>query len=85
MKNKQINIELMQTLAERIGPKGEIKLPKPVLDALGVKFGEEVILAIKDRAVLIESAQSVTGKITETIKLDDQKLIEAIVDSEEWL
>ena len=78
-------IEMMQTLAEKIGPKGEIKLPKHVLDALGVKFGEEVILAIKDSAVLIESAQSLTGKITETIKLDDQKLIEAIVDSEEWL
>ena len=65
----------MQTLAERIGPKGEIKLPKHVLEAIGVKIGEEVILAIKDREVLIKSAQSLTGKITETIKLDDQKAI----------
>lgn len=75
----------MQTVAERIGPKGEIKLPKHVLEALGVKIGEEVILAIKDRAVLIKSAQNLTEKITETIKLDDQKLIEEIVESEEWL
>lgn len=44
----------MQTLAERIGPKGEIKLPKHALEALGVK-------------------------------LDNQKLIEEIVESEEWL
>ena len=75
----------MQTLAERIGPKGEIKLPKHVLEALGVKIGEEVILAITDREVLIKSAQSLTGKITETIKLENQKLIEEIVESEEWL
>jgi len=78
-------MEMMQTLAERIGPKGEIKLPKHVLEALGVKIGEEVILAIKGRVVLIKPAQNLTGKITETIKLDDQKLIEEIVESEEWL
>ena len=78
-------MEMMQTLAERIGPKGEIKLPKHILETLGVKIGEEVILAIKDRAVLIKSAQSLTEKIAETIKLDDQKLIEEIVESEEWL
>ena len=76
-------MEMMQTLAERIGPKGEIKLPKHVLEALGVKIGEEVILAIKGRVVLIKPAQNLTGKITETI--DDQKLIEEIVESEEWL
>ncbi|MGB2841250.1 MAG: hypothetical protein WBC40_02040 [Halobacteriota archaeon] len=75
----------MQTIAEKIGPKGEIKLPKHVLEALGVKIGEDIILAIEDRMVLIKSAQSLTGKITETIKLDDQKLIEEIVESEEWL
>ena len=75
----------MQTLAERIGPKGEIKLPKHALEALGVKIGEEVILAIKDRIVLIKSTQSLTGKVTDSIKLDDQKLIEEIVESEEWL
>ena len=34
---------------------------------------------------LIKPAQSLTRKITETIKLDDQKLIEEIVESEEWL
>jgi len=50
-----------------------------------VKIGEEVILAIKGRVVLIKPAQNLTGKITETIKLDDQKLIEEIVESEEWL
>ena len=75
----------MQTLAERIGPKGEIKLSKHALEALGVKIGEEVILAIKDRIVLIKSTQSLTGKVTDSIKLDDQKLIEEIVESEEWL
>ena len=75
----------MQTLAERIGPKGEIKLPKHALEALEVKIGEEVILAIKDRIVLIKSTQSLTGKVTDSIKLDNQKLIEEIVESEEWL
>ncbi|MBC8521147.1 MAG: AbrB/MazE/SpoVT family DNA-binding domain-containing protein, partial [Methanomicrobia archaeon] len=38
----------MQTIAEKIGPKGEIKLPKHVLEALGVKIGEDIILAIED-------------------------------------
>jgi len=56
-------MEMMQTLAERIGPKGEIKLPKHVLEALGVKIGEEVILAIK---VVIKPAQNLTGKIVES-------------------
>jgi hypothetical protein len=50
-----------------------------------VKIGEEVILAIKDRVVLIKSTQSLTGKVTDSIKLDNQKLIEEIVESEEWL
>jgi len=76
---------MMQNLAERIGPKGEIKLPKHVLERLGVKIGEEVILAIKERVVLIKSTQSLTGKVTDSIKLDNQKLIEEIVESEEWL
>ena len=75
----------MQTLAEKIGQNGEIKLPQPALEALGVKIGEEVILAIKDRAVLIKSAQSLTAKITDSIKLNDPKLIEEVVESEEWL
>lgn len=76
---------MMQNLAERIGPKGEIKLPKHVLERLGVKIGEEVILAIRDRVVLIKHAQRLTEKIAESIKLDNQKLIEEIVESEEWL
>jgi len=42
-------MELMQTLAKRTGPKGDIILPTSVLDALGVEIGEEVILAIRDR------------------------------------
>jgi bifunctional DNA-binding transcriptional regulator/antitoxin component of YhaV-PrlF toxin-antitoxin module len=75
----------MQTLAEKIGQNGEIKLPQPALEALGVKIGEEVILAIKDRAVLIKSAQSLTATITDSIKLNDPKLIEEVVESEEWL
>ncbi len=64
---------------------GIIELPEIVLTKLGLTTGKKVDLSIKDHELLIRPVENVTNKITDSIKLDNAKLIEAIVDTEDWL
>jgi len=70
---------------EKLGPKGEIKIPNDYLKTLGLYPGEEVELRLAGRRVLIQPlnggrtkpARSVVEKLYGALKLD-QELIEEI-------
>ncbi len=64
---------------------GIIELPEIILNKLGLTTGKKVTLSIKDHELLIRPVENVTKKISGSMKLDDVKLIEEIVDSEDWL
>jgi antitoxin component of MazEF toxin-antitoxin module len=64
---------------------GIIELPEIILTKLGLKTGKKVDLCIKDHELLIRPVENLTNKITDSLKLNDAKLIEAIVETEDWL
>ncbi len=64
---------------------GIIELPEIILKKFGLTPGKKVELRIKHHEILIRPVENVTNKITDSIKLDNAKLIEAIVETEDWL
>lgn len=64
---------------------GIIELPEFIIAKLGLIAGKKVTLSIRDKELLIKPVENVTERITDSIKLDDRKLIEEIVETEDWL
>jgi len=64
---------------------GLIELPEIILTQLGLAVGKKVSLSIKEHELLIRPIENVTSKITDSLKLDNVKLIEEIVETEDWL
>ena len=64
---------------------GIIELPEIILTKLGLTTGKKVDLYLRDHEILIRPVENLTKKITDSIKLDDAKLIESIVETEDWL
>lgn len=64
---------------------GMIELPEIIVTKLGLTDGKKVALYLKDHELLIRPVENVTKKITDSMKLDNVRLIEEIVETEEWL
>ncbi len=64
---------------------GLIELPKALMSQLGLTAGKKVVLSIRDKELLIKPVENITERITDSIKLEDKKLIEEIVETEEWM
>ena len=47
-----------QNMAQTIGPKGQVVVPKKIRDALGLKPGDAVVVHQRGNQVIIESAAS---------------------------
>jgi AbrB family looped-hinge helix DNA binding protein len=47
-----------------VGPKGQILIPKPMREAIGIKPGVDVIVELRDNEIVI-SKPKVEGKYTE--------------------
>lgn len=62
---------------------GIIELPKALMSKLGLTAGKKVVLSIRDKELRIKPVENITERITDSIKLDDKKLIEEIVKTEE--
>jgi|GEM_PF-3355765 len=82
--------EKYETYKVKLSPTGEIKIPKPVLLSAGLKG--EVILKTRNHEVLIKSIDSKikstkdpVEKISGSINLSDPKIIDEIVESDDWL
>jgi AbrB family looped-hinge helix DNA binding protein len=64
---------------------GIIELPSSILSEMGLGEGERVALSIRDGEILVKPVKSITEQLTDSIKLDDQELIEEIIESEDYL
>jgi AbrB family looped-hinge helix DNA binding protein len=64
---------------------GIIELPKALRTKLGFTAGKKVVLSIRDNELLVKPVENITERITDSIKLVDKKLIEEIVETEEWM
>ena len=73
------------TINARVGKKHTIYLPKAVVEALGLKEGERVLLRVSDNALILETVQdpielalssekfaSITPEQIEAISLEEQ-------------
>mgnify|MGYP001031050947 CR=1 FL=1 len=73
------------TIEARVGKKYAIYLPKPVVEALGLKEGERVLLRVSGNALILETLQdpiqlalsgkkftSITPEQVEVISLEEQ-------------
>ncbi|NWG09094.1 MAG: AbrB/MazE/SpoVT family DNA-binding domain-containing protein [Nitrososphaerales archaeon] len=73
----------------RIGQKGQIVIPKVVRESMGIKPGDEIVMEVRDKEVVIkpgmdpeefvESFCSVTGRKL-TKKIDLKRLLEQEVE-----
>jgi AbrB family looped-hinge helix DNA binding protein len=43
-------------MTQRIGPKGQVVIPKPIRDELGIRPGDEVVCTLEGRSVRIVPA-----------------------------
>lgn len=64
---------------------GLIELPSSILSEIGISEGRRVALSVKDGEIHVKPVKSLTEQLIDSIKLDDQKLIEEIIESEDWL
>jgi antitoxin component of MazEF toxin-antitoxin module len=64
---------------------GLLELPCSILSEIGLCEGRRVDLTVKDREIHIKPVESLTEQLIGSIKLDDQKLIEEIIESDDWL
>ncbi len=64
---------------------GIIELPEALMSKLGLTIGKKVVLSIRDKELLLKPVENITERITDSIKLEDKKLIEEIVETEEWV
>ena len=74
----------MEKVVEKIKLGNEIKLSKEALEALGVKIGEEIILMIKGREVVIKPAKSIIDEVAGAAELEDTELIDKIIEDTEF-
>ncbi|MDD2754360.1 MAG: hypothetical protein PHS80_02415 [Methanothrix sp.] len=64
---------------------GLLELPSSILSEIGLCEGKRVALSVKDGEIHIKPLKSLTEQLIGSIKLDDQKLIEEIIESDDWL
>lgn len=64
---------------------GIIEIPEALMSELGLTPGTRVAITTKDKELLIKPVENITKRITDSIKIEDKKLIEEIVNSEEWV
>ena len=64
---------------------GVIELPSSILIELGLEDGKKVALKVSGGEIRIKPVKNVTERLAGAIKLDDIKLIDEIVESEDWL
>ena len=75
----------MSDLESVIRKGGIIELPSSILSEMGLCEGKRVALSIRDGEILVKPVKSITEQLTDSIKLDDQDLIEEIIESEDYL
>lgn len=74
----------MDVIYEKIGPNRRIEIPEEMMNRLGLKVGEDVELRVVDRKVLIKPSRSIVDELTGIIKVEDSKVVDEVVENEEF-
>lgn len=56
-----IHLLYTQDMAQKIGPKGQVVVPKSIRDALGIGPGDEVVVSLTDGGALIQPVNAATS------------------------
>jgi AbrB family looped-hinge helix DNA binding protein len=65
-------------IRRKIGPKGQIVIPKMVRDFLGLESGDEVVLEVRDKEVMIRRGVDPARFVDDFCSLIDKKLKEKV-------
>jgi antitoxin component of MazEF toxin-antitoxin module len=80
---KRINRIVVRSMEVLVKKGGIIELPSSILSEINLCEGKRVALSVKGGELLIKPIKSLTDQLIGSIKLDDQKLIEEIIESED--
>jgi len=80
---KRINRIVVRSMEVLVKKGGIIELPGSILSEIDLCEGKRVALSVKGGELLVKPIKSLTDQLIGSIKLDDQKLIEEIIESED--
>lgn len=80
---KHINRIVVRSMEVLVKKGGIIELPSSILSEINLCEGKRVALSVKGGELLVKPIKSLTDQLIGSIKLDDQKLIEEIIESED--
>lgn len=80
---KHINRIVVRSMEVLVKKGGIIELPSSILSEIDLCEGKRVALSVKGGELLVKPIKSLTDQLIGSIKLDDQKLIEEIIESED--
>ncbi|MBS7629666.1 AbrB/MazE/SpoVT family DNA-binding domain-containing protein [Candidatus Bathyarchaeota archaeon] len=74
-------------MRRKIGPKGQVVIPKVVREHLGVETGSEVVFEVREKEIVIKPSRPPTDIVEEyvsivTSKLKDRIQLEQIIEEE---
>ncbi len=72
----------MKTL--RVSPKGQISIPKEVRDTLGIKAGEDLVMFVGDKSILLERTKDLIDSLDDKIGAWECMLASEEVLKRDW-
>lgn len=75
----------MDVIYEKIKPNRKVEIPEEILKRLHLGVGEEIEFMVEDKRLIIQLHKDPIDELTGSISLKDIKLIDEIIESEDWL
>jgi bifunctional DNA-binding transcriptional regulator/antitoxin component of YhaV-PrlF toxin-antitoxin module len=73
----------MEVSHSRINQNKQIKIPDKILDMLGLKSGEEIMMTVVNQKLIVEASSDPVDELTGIIKIK-QSEADKLIESEEW-
>ena len=73
----------MEISHSRINQNKQIKIPDKILDMLGLKSGEEIMMTVVNQKLIVEASSDPVDELTGIIKIK-QSEADKLIESEEW-
>lgn len=75
-------MEYVKTL--RVSPKGQISIPKDARDALGIEAGEQLIMLVRKKQILIEKSSDLLKELGTRVESLENMLVSEGVLKKDW-
>ena len=72
-------------IKRKVGPKGQIVIPKIVRESLGIQLGDEVFMEIREKELLIRPMVDPEGVVEDFCSVATKKKLTRKIDLEEIL